>query len=222
MTRLIEVRAPCCECCRRRTEKHVSTTFKLMSSVKQSPTAQERIAQFRSTPGPSSRKWSVPRERILNAFLSQSHITVHELYGLLNINGQRVSLSTIYRTMGMLCKMGIARLRHFGEKAQYDNVSSKGDHDHLICTDCGQIIEFKDSAIEKLRQQIAAVHGFCLTGQNLEVYGLCSRCRPGVEVVPSRNPLALRSTHCSWPLPVPPSTKRFSWRNPRTGKLDPL
>jgi Fur family transcriptional regulator, ferric uptake regulator len=164
-------------------EEHVSATLKVTSSAKQSRTAeqsrtaQEKIAQFRLTLGRSSRKWSVPRERILNAFLSQEHITVHELYGLLNINGQRVSLSTIYRTMGMLCKTGIARLRHFGEKAQYDNVSSKGDHDHLICTDCGEIVEFKNSAIEKLRHQIAAVHGFCLTAQNLEVYGLCSRCK---------------------------------------------
>ena len=158
-------------------KKVVSTTFRHVSSAEQTRTAREKIAQFRSTLGRSSRKWSAPRERILNAFLSQDHITVHELYALLNLNGQRVSLSTIYRTMGMLCKMGIARLRHFGEKAQYDNVSSKGDHDHLICTGCGEIVEFNDSAIENLRHQIAAVHGFCLTAQNLELYGLCPRCK---------------------------------------------
>jgi Fur family transcriptional regulator, ferric uptake regulator len=148
-----------------------------MSSVEQTGTVQEKIARFRSTLGRSSRKWSIPRERILNTFLAQDHITVHELHRLLNINGQRVSLSTIYRTMGMLCKIGIARLRHFGEKAQYDNVSSKGDHDHLICTDCGEIVEFKDSAIEDLRHQVAAAHGFRLTAQNLELYGLCARCK---------------------------------------------
>ena len=158
-------------------KKLVGTTFKHMSSAERSRTVQEKIARSRPTLGRTFRKWSVPRERILNVFLSQDHITAHELYGLLNVNGQRVSLSTIYRTMGMLCRMGIARLRRFGEKAQYDNVSSKGDHDHLICTNCGEIVEFKDSAIENLRHQIAAVHGFCLTGQNFEVYGLCSRCK---------------------------------------------
>ena len=151
-------------------------TFKHMASVVQGGTVQEKIARLRSTLGRSSRKWSIPRERILNAFLAQDHVTVHELHGLLNINGRRVSFSTIYRTMSMLCNAGIARLRHFGEKAQYDNVASKGDHDHLICTDCGKIVEFKDSAIEHLRHQIAAAHGFCLTAQNLELYGLCSRC----------------------------------------------
>lgn len=162
-----------------------------MCSAEPSRTIQEKIVRFRSTLGRSSRKWSIPRERILNAFLAQDHITAHELYGLLDINGQRVSLSTIYRTMGMLCKMGIARLRHFGEKAQYDNVSSKGDHDHLICTDCGDIVEFKDSAIENLRQRIAAAHGFCLTAQILELYGLCSRCKFPAWV--SRNRVILDS-----------------------------
>jgi Fur family ferric uptake transcriptional regulator len=73
--------------------------------------------------------------------------------------------------------MSTARRRHFGEKAQYDNVSSKGDHDHLICTDCGEIVEFKDSAVENLRQRVAAAHGFCLTAQIFELYGLCSRCK---------------------------------------------
>ena len=153
------------------------TNLKRICSVEPSLTIQEKIAGFRSTLGRSSRKWSIPRERIISTFLQQDHITVHELHGLLNTNGRRVSLSTIYRTMGMLCRMGFARLRRFGEKIQYDNVSSKGDHDHLICTDCGEIVEFKDSAIETLRHRIAAAHGFSLTAQNLEVYGLCSKCK---------------------------------------------
>jgi Fur family ferric uptake transcriptional regulator len=166
-----------------------------MCSVEPSLIIQEKIARLRSTRGHSSRKWSRPRERILNAFLSQNHITVHELYGLLTIKGQRVSLSTIYRTMGMLCKMGIARRRRFGEEAQYDNLSSKGDHDHLICTDCGAILEFHDIAIDNLRHQIAAAHGFSLTAQNFELYGLCPKCSfSGVDVAQSRRPVSVRSS----------------------------
>jgi hypothetical protein len=49
-----------------------------MASVVQGGTVQEKIARLRSTLGRSSRKWSIPRERILNAFLAQDHVTVHE------------------------------------------------------------------------------------------------------------------------------------------------
>jgi tRNA nucleotidyltransferase (CCA-adding enzyme) len=67
--------------------------------------------------------------------------------------------------------------RRFGEETQYDNISTKGDHDHLICTGCGHIVEFEDPAIEGLRQQVALANGFHLTGRNLELYGLCAGCR---------------------------------------------
>ncbi len=176
-------------------DKHVGTTLTHMCSGAPDRSVLEKIARLRTARGRLSFKWSRARERVLTLFLSQDHVTVYELYGLLSNNGRRVSLSTIYRTMGVLCKMGIARRRNFREEAQYDNVSSKGDHDHLICTDCGDIVEFNDSAIENLRQQIAADHGFCLTSQNLELYGLCSKCKvAGVTVAQPHHTVSFRSS----------------------------
>ena len=111
------------------------------------------------------------------AFLKQDHITIRGLYGFLNRNGRRTPLNTIYRTMRVLCENGFAQARRFGEETHYDNISTKGDHDHLICTGCGHIVEFEDPAIEGLRQQVASANGFHLTGRNLELYGLCAGCR---------------------------------------------
>ena len=91
------------------------------------------------------------------AFLKQDHITIRSLYGVLNRNGRRAPLNTIYRTMRVLCDNGFAQTRRFGEETQYDNISAKGDHDHLICTGCGHIVEFEDPVIEGLRQQVASV-----------------------------------------------------------------
>ncbi len=93
-------------------------------------------------------------------FFKQDHITIRGLYGLLNKSGRRTPLGTIYRTMRVLCKVGFAQPRYFGSETQYDNISAKGDHDHLICTHCRHIVEPKDSTTEHIRQEIVAENGF--------------------------------------------------------------
>ena len=149
------------------------------TSVKKARSAQQAIDRLRSSLGRSRLKWSTKREQIVAAFLKQDHITIRGLYDVLNRNGRRAPLNTIYRTMRVLCDKGFAQARRFGEETHYDNISTKGDHDHLICTHCGYIVEFEDPAIEGLRRQIAAANGFHLTARNLELYGLCAACRTG-------------------------------------------
>lgn len=137
----------------------------------------EGIERIRTSFGRTRQNWSLQRERIVHAFLQGEHITIRELYSRLNRQGHRAPLNTIYRTMRVLCEKGFAQARRFGEETQYDNLFAKGDHDHLICTGCGHIVEFEDPTIERLRQQVAAANGFHLTAQNLELYGLCADCR---------------------------------------------
>ena len=146
-------------------------------SGKRALATQETLDRVRASLGRSRLRWSPQREQIVMAFLKQDHITIRSLYGVLNRNGRRAPLNTIYRTMRVLCDNGFAQTRRFGEETQYDNISAKGDHDHLICTGCGHIVEFEDPVIEGLRQQVASVNGFHLTGRKLELYGLCSVCR---------------------------------------------
>lgn len=138
---------------------------------------REGIERVRTSLGRSRLNWSLQRERIVQAFLQEEHITVRELYGRLNRQGLRAPLNTIYRTMRVLCEKGFAEAQRFGEETQYDNLSAKGAHDHLICTGCGHIVEFEDPAIERLRQEVATDHGFHLTACRLELYGLCGACR---------------------------------------------
>ncbi|MBP6201331.1 MAG: transcriptional repressor, partial [Nitrospira sp.] len=101
---------------------------------------QETLDRVRASLGRSRLRWSPQREQIVMAFLKQDHITIRSLYGVLNRNGRRAPLNTIYRTMRVLCDNGFAQTRRFGEETQYDNISAKGDHDHLICTGCGHIV----------------------------------------------------------------------------------
>lgn len=150
-----------------------------MGSLKHKRSAQKAVDRLRSSLGRSGLKWSPQREQIVTTFLQQDHITIRDLYDLLNSNGRRAPLNTIYRTMRVLCDKGFAQARRFGDETHYDNVSAKGDHDHLICTHCGYIVEFEDPTIEGLQRHIAAANGFHLLARNHELYGMCAVCRTG-------------------------------------------
>ena len=122
-------------------------------------------------------KFTRQRELILDAFLQQEHITAEEMYHQLAKKDPHLGLATIYRTLNLFCEAGLAQARHFGTQTQYDNISHKGHHDHLICTDCGKIVEFENCEIEKLQEEVATRNGFTISTHRLELYGLCGRCR---------------------------------------------
>ena len=117
------------------------------------------------------------REQILNVFLKNEHITAEQMYRLLSKKDPHIGLATIYRTLNLFCEAGLAQARHFGSQTQYDNVSHKGHHDHLICTSCGKIVEFENDDIERLQEEVAAGKGFTIQTHKLELYGLCAGCR---------------------------------------------
>jgi Fur family ferric uptake transcriptional regulator len=117
------------------------------------------------------------RELILVEFLKKEHITAEEMYHQLAKKDPHLGLATIYRTLNLFCEVGLAQARHFGSQTQYDNVSHKGHHDHLICTGCGKIVEFENEDIERLQEEVASGNGFVIKTHKLELYGLCSKCR---------------------------------------------
>ncbi|MBI3611429.1 MAG: transcriptional repressor [Nitrospirae bacterium] len=130
------------------------------------------------------------RETILEAFLKTDHITAEELYRKLSgrKQGRRLALATIYRTLNLLCEIGIGQQRHFDDnKTIYDNVLHKKHHDHLICNKCDKIIEFESPAIERLQEEMATRHGFTLHHHRLELYGHCidwENCRDRQRAAP--------------------------------------
>ncbi len=117
------------------------------------------------------------REHILNAFLRSEHVTAEQMYRQLSKKDPHIGLATIYRTLNLFCEAGLAQARHFRSQTQYDNVSHKGHHDHLICTGCGKIVEFENCDIERLQEEVARRNGFTIQTHKLELYGLCAACR---------------------------------------------
>lgn len=118
------------------------------------------------------------REIILDAFLSSpSHLSIEELYLKLRRQHPNIGYATVYRTLKLFAECGIAEERHFGDgQTRYESCGAEEHHDHLICTECGAIIEFEDSRIEKLQEEVAREHGFTIASHRLELYGLCAKC----------------------------------------------
>jgi Fur family ferric uptake transcriptional regulator len=105
------------------------------------------------------------------------HVTAEEVYREVLKKDPQVGLSTIYRTLNLFCRFGLAEARQFGDgHTRYDPVYNKHHHDHLICTGCGRITEFENQHIERLQEQVARRHHFHIREHKLELYGLCAGC----------------------------------------------
>jgi Fur family transcriptional regulator, ferric uptake regulator len=121
------------------------------------------------------------RETILEVFLqSKRHLTVEELHNLVKYRDPSIGLTTIYRTMKLFCECNLARANHFEEgRVRYEQHYKTAHHDHMICNQCGDTIEFVDPQIEKLQEKVARQFGFRMTNHRMEIYGFCEKCQRG-------------------------------------------
>lgn len=119
------------------------------------------------------------RRVIVDTFASaRSHLTIEELLNLVKQRDPRIGYATVYRTLKMLAESGIANELHFGDGfARFELREALSHHDHLICTNCGLIVEFEEQGIEQLQEQVAARYSFVVTSHRHELYGLCPDCR---------------------------------------------
>jgi Fur family ferric uptake transcriptional regulator len=119
------------------------------------------------------------REEIAQTFLdSARHLSAEELYRQIQKIHPEVGLSTIYRTLKLLVEAGLASQREFGDGiTRYEPVAGGRHHDHLICVNCGAIIEFQNQKIEELQKEVAENKNFTVLQHKLELYGYCEKCR---------------------------------------------
>jgi len=118
------------------------------------------------------------RFKILEVFLqTERHITVEELFDLLAESGQRAEPDFIRETLKLMCQFGFAQKNRFDNGVvRYEHRHLGQHHDHMVCTKCGNISEFKDDRIETLQMTIASDLGFHMLQHRMEIYGLCKQC----------------------------------------------
>lgn len=119
------------------------------------------------------------RDIIANEFLkSGEHVTAEELYRKISKTHKEIGLTTVYRTLKLLKKSGLAEERVFADNlTRYEPLSAEDHHDHLICLRCNSITEFENPKIERLQEKIAEDFGFFTVSHKMELYGYCSACR---------------------------------------------
>lgn len=111
------------------------------------------------------------------ALRADGHIGVEEIFRVARKKDPKVGFSTVYRTMKLLKECGLVIERHFGDGVtRYEPVREGEHHDHLICTSCGDIVEFEDEAIEERQEAVAIRYGFVVQSHKHEIYGLCPKC----------------------------------------------
>ena len=129
----------------------------------------EKICQERGLRLTEQRKVIV---RLLEETISDTkfHPDVDEIYNRAIKIDKKISVATVYRTVKLLEENGIIDKHEFkAGKARYE-VSTENHHDHLIDINTGDIIEFIDDDIEKLKKKIANKHGYELIDHRLELY----------------------------------------------------
>lgn len=124
-------------------------------------------------------KTSKKRSYIVHYFLSADrHYSVEELYTELRMQKSHIGYSTVYRTLRLLAECGLASERNFRDGvSRFEPVHNTQHHDHLICTECGKIIEFTNQHIERFQQTVARRYKFAPVSHKLELYGLCETCQ---------------------------------------------
>ena len=119
------------------------------------------------------------RELILDVFLrTEKHLSNEDLYQLVKQEDPTVGQTTVYRTLKILTDAGLAREVRFGDgRTHYEHNYKHQHHDHMICSECGKIIEFFSAELEAIQDEMAAKHDFEITQHLLRMIGVCSECR---------------------------------------------
>lgn len=122
-------------------------------------------------------KLKVTHQRLLVAqtiFSIHSHFTADSLLEMFKDKRSEISKATIYRILNIMVRGNLLIEHDFGKDYKfYEHVIGHEHHDHIICINCGRIVEFLDPKIEELQEQAAKANGFRIKRHRLNIYGEC-------------------------------------------------
>ena len=109
--------------------------------------------------------------------IRRGHLDADEIYRQARATQPRLSLSTVYRTLQVLKKLGLVEELHFNDTHHHYEVKPSSEHQHLVCLGCGKVVEFEYPLSPKMKKDIAREKGFEITGVEIRMTGYCSKCR---------------------------------------------
>ena len=119
------------------------------------------------------------RTIIETVFSTEQHFTADQLLEWSRQRDKSVSRATVYRTLPLLTESGLVREMDFGKDHMiYDpNYAERPRHNHIVCLDCGKIVEFESDKIEELEAEISRRLGFSVKSHRLQITATCDEFR---------------------------------------------
>ncbi|MFM2268046.1 MAG: hypothetical protein RL757_1487 [Bacteroidota bacterium] len=107
-------------------------------------------------------------------YCRDDHFDAESLYVYMRSKGHRISRATVYNSLELLVNCELVRKHQFGKNlAQYEKAFGSRQHDHVVCTDCGKVIEFCDPRIQQIKNMVGDILNFEIKHHSLNLYGAC-------------------------------------------------
>jgi len=107
---------------------------------------------------------------------SDGHISAEEIYAQVAAKYPQVNVSTVYRTLELLKRLGLVTETDFGEGRVRYHPAGKGHHHHLVCTECGTVIDLDESQLSSLQSMLLREYKFIADLKHLAIFGRCAKC----------------------------------------------
>lgn len=147
-----------------------------LPAVEVSQTPEERFREYLLSRPKPQRYTEQQRELVRHIFAKHKHFDPEELLEDLKAASRSVSRATMYRTLSKLVEAGLLRRIEIGSRTVYDHDYGYPEHEHMVCSRCGKMIEFQHEAIGAAVQEVAARHGFRTSSFDVIVRGTCGDC----------------------------------------------
>jgi Fur family transcriptional regulator, ferric uptake regulator len=118
------------------------------------------------------------RQLVLEAVTKLEHATPEEIFADIRQTARGVNVSTVYRTLELLERIGLVTHTHLGHGAPRYHLAAEAQHVHLVCRGCEKIIEIDPAAVTGLTSALDEQFGFETDVGHLTVFGRCAECRP--------------------------------------------
>lgn len=120
-----------------------------------------------------------PQRRVVIHTIASSHdhLTPGAIYEKVHQEHPNIGLVTIYRTLDILAKLGLICELHAGGSCRSYTTGASEHHHHLICTNCGKVVDFSGYDLSQLEQRLSLETGFEIEDHLLEFVGLCQACQ---------------------------------------------
>ena len=118
------------------------------------------------------------REMIVETIAhSGHHINAEEVFAQVQERTRSTNIATVYRTLELLVEQGLASRIDLGEERVIYATYQHGPHIHLVCRQCGQVVDANQDMLSVLNHQLQSEYQFAADLQHISVVGLCSNCQ---------------------------------------------